>query len=109
MSLHSPNSTTSRRVLLFQLITTGEAHSPVVAAWSEKALEEAVKEEDDKEDAMWKLKWTYAGSPYYCSGEQYFREVERFFSSRPDIWKLENLERTEEFEFRLRAMEKAMR
>jgi hypothetical protein len=38
------------------LITTGEAHAPVIAAWSEEALEQAVGEADDPDIALWDLK-----------------------------------------------------
>lgn len=92
----------------FSLITTGEAHSPVVAAWSEEALEEAVKGEDDKDDARWGLKWSYADSPYYCFGEEYFQEAEHLFSKRPDIRQLDGVERTRELSFRFGVMEEAV-
>ena len=90
------------------LITTGEAHSPVLAAWSEEALEEAVKNEVDKEDARYGLKWSYADSPFYCFGEDRFTQVNNLFEKRPDIHSLDDNARNAEYELRLRAMESAI-
>ena len=96
------------RFYYFSLITTGEAHSPVVAAWSYEALQEAVEGESDVKDAIWGLKWSYADSPYYCFGEEYFKNVELLFGQRPDIRLLSGQERKDEFDLRLRAMEEAI-
>jgi hypothetical protein len=65
------------------LITSGEIHPPVLAAWSQEALEDAVKDEADQEDARWGLKWSYADSPFFCFGEEHFVEVKRLFDLRP--------------------------
>jgi len=90
------------------LITTGEAHPPVIAAWSKEALEEAVKDQTDQEDARWGLKWSYADSPFYCFGEEYFEDVRDLFRKRPDIRSLGDREREAEYDLRLGAMESAI-
>lgn len=58
------------------LITTGEAHPPVLAAWSRGALT-AAAEAADADDARWGLKWSYADSPYFGFGDAHFGEVRR--------------------------------
>lgn len=92
----------------FSLITTGEAHPPVIAAWSHEALAAAIAERSDRDQAASWLKWSYADSPYFCFGETYFAKVQELFRSRPDIRFLSDAEREEEFELRLRAMENAV-
>jgi hypothetical protein len=92
----------------FSLITTGEGHSPVVAAWSREALEKAVANSADIEDAVWGLKWSYADSPYYCFGEKHFQKVNDLFAARPKMSELVGQERVKEFTWRMQAMEKAM-
>lgn len=96
------------RFYYLSLVTTGEAHPPVLAAWSEEALEEAVKGTDDRNDARWGLKWSYADSPFYCFGEHHFEHVNRLFDLRPDIHSLDGEERIAEYGLRLRAMEEAL-
>jgi hypothetical protein len=90
------------------LITTGEAHPPVLAAWSEEALEETVRNEADKEEARWGLKWSYADSPFFCFGEEHFSHVKELFSLRPDIHSLDDNKCKAEYDLRLRAMESAL-
>jgi hypothetical protein len=65
------------------LITTGEALSPNLTAWSVEALDEAVRNTGEKDDHQVRveLKWSYADSPYYCYGEQYFDEVKDSFDA----------------------------
>jgi hypothetical protein len=92
----------------FSLITTGEAHAPVIAAWSDEALEEAVKNEVDKENAKWGLKWSYADSPFYCFGEDHFSEVNRLFSLRPIVYGLTDDKWKSEVILRMGAMEQAI-
>jgi len=96
------------RYYYLSLITTGEAHSPVIAAWSEEALEQAVSEADDPDIALWDLKWSYADSPLYCFGEQYFSHVNELFDARPNIRDLAADDRDAEFALRLTAMEDAL-
>lgn len=83
------------------IITSGHAHPPTLTAWSVEALErEAAK--CGSAEARWQLEWSYADSPYFMYGDEYFGEVRRLFSLRPDTGQ------EEEFELRLRAMEAAM-
>jgi len=95
-------------------ITTGEAHPPILAAWSEEALEEAVRNEvdsrrrPDKEDARWGLKWSYADSPFCCYGSEHFERVNHLFAMRPGIDSLDASAWEAEYDLRLRAMETAL-
>lgn len=91
------------------LITTGEAHPPVLSAWSSQALDAAVAGAADPEDARWGLKWSYGQSPYFCYGDTYFGEVRRLFELRPRMSpEMSSEERHAEYELRLRAMEVAL-
>lgn len=89
------------------LITDGGAHTPILSAWSYEALErESLKEKDPKE-AKYYLKWSYADSPYFAYGEEFFDEVKEFFNKRP--MPLDNDdEYMKEYQIRLNSMEKAM-
>ena len=91
------------------LVTTGEAFCPFVSAWSIESLERAVENADDKEDAIWGIKWSYADSPYLDYGSQHFAAVKRMFSLRPSISSLTGELWQAEFDLRLEAMEMAMK
>jgi hypothetical protein len=83
------------------LVTTGEAHSPILSAWSTEALNKY----NDID-----IKWSYADSPYFNYGKEYFEKVNRLFSLRPLM--NENMtenEWNEEYNLRLNAMENAMK
>ena len=99
----------AERFYYFALTTTGEAHSPVVSAWSVEALDAAVENEGHNRALRSTLKWSSVDSPYYAFGEHHFREVAELFSRRPSVHGLGLSERTEEVEFRMRAMENAIR
>lgn len=85
------------------LLTTGEGLPPCISAWSWEALERVgmIHGLDYAKD----VKWSYADSPYYAFGDNYFENVKRLFYDRENIHKLDE----EEFEFRLQAMEEAMK
>ncbi len=83
------------------LITSGEAHSPYLVAWSEEALAEAITAEENPNEAREELKWSYADSPYCFFGEEHFKGVNDLFSRRPDVSQ-------KEYEIRLQAMERAI-
>lgn len=92
------------------LVTTGEAHAPVVTAWSEEALRNEVSSEPDAESAMAALRWSPADSPFYAFGEAHFENVRDFFAQRPPLtWALSEAQWDAEYDFRLEAMEEAMR
>ena len=84
------------------LATTGEAHPPVLSAWSREALN-AVPIADRPS-----LKWSYADSPYYDFGEAYFGIVEAAFEKRPSLDSLSENARDAEVCSRLAAMEEAI-
>lgn len=90
------------------LATTGEALPPVLSAWSIEAIEAAVKGENDREDAIRGLKWSYADSPYFDFGSAYFSHVRDLFFLRPDIPRENHDARQIEYDFRLDAMEFAL-
>ncbi len=95
----------------FSLITSGEAHSPIVSAWSWEALDRATASDPDPEKAKAELKWSYADSPYMGFGENdFFRPVVAAFSKRPPMqydWPKETWQK--EYDFRFSAMEEALR
>ena len=86
----------------FSLITTGEAHAPVLSAWSREKLA-AVPEADRS-----LVKWSYADSPYFDFGSEEFGEVRELFDQRPDMHSLEGESRFSEYEERLAIMEQAL-
>ena len=90
------------------LITTGEALCPVLSAWSQEALEREVQGEPNREELLDYLKWSYADSPYFAYGEEFFEAVKRTFIER---WRELSTaeERIAEIEVRLNSMEQAMR
>ena len=91
------------------LITTGEAHPPVLTAWSREALDATAAAATDSEDARLGLKWSYGESPYFCYGDAHFGEVRRLFGLRPRVDVAMTPEgRSAEYELRLRAMEGAL-
>ena len=89
------------------LVTSGEAYSPVVAAWSKEALSAAMARPQGGSDPD-DLKWSYADSPYYCYGKEHFSRVEELFNARPQIDSVEDVAWLAEYELRLRAMEAAL-
>lgn len=91
------------------LVTTGEAHAPVVSAWSYEALDAALAGETNPEEARLALKWSYADSPYHGFGNEYFATVNALFSARPRLTsELSSAEWAAEYQLRLDAMEAAM-
>jgi len=90
------------------LITTGEALSPFVSAWSLQALERKIGRMTNL-DAIRYTKWSYADSPYMCFGEEYFTRVEMLFSQLPVMdYYLDEKEWIKRYDFRLKAMELAL-
>ncbi|MBQ7776584.1 MAG: DUF4303 domain-containing protein [Lachnospiraceae bacterium] len=89
------------------LITSGEGLCPVISAWSKEALERVAAEEDDVEEAKYYLKWSYAESPYFAYGEEYFADVNKVFLERMRKLTTEK-ERDSEGQLRIDAMERAM-
>jgi hypothetical protein len=83
------------------LVTTEEAHSPILSAWSTEAFN---KYNDIN------IKWSYADSPYFNYGKEYFDKINKLFSLRPLLNEntTEN-EWNEEYNLRLNAMENAMK
>jgi uncharacterized protein DUF4303 len=64
------------------LVTTGEALSPAISAWSYEALEIAAQATAHSQRARRELKWSYADSPYFPVGEKHFAGVRALFSLR---------------------------
>lgn len=91
------------------LITTGEALSPFIVAWSHEALERYLSENNCDESDIGFIKWSYADSPYLDFGGEYFSRVKELFLQRPEInYSTSEKEWGKEFELRLNSMEKAM-
>ena len=86
----------------FTLITTGEAHAPIVSAWSREKL--ALIPEAERQ----MVKWSYADSPYFDYDSEGFDEVRDLFAQRPNMLLLPEHLRHLEYEERLSAMESAL-
>ncbi|MGC7560399.1 DUF4303 domain-containing protein [Pasteurella sp. PK-2025] len=82
------------------LITSGEAYSPILSAWSHEALSQQASSEEEKI----LIKWSYADSPYTMYKNDFFYEVEEIFNRRD-----KNNISVEEFNFRINAMTEAMK
>lgn len=92
-------SSSTETFYYFALITSGEAHAPVLSAWSYEKLKTV------PEDQQPLVKWSYADSPYFDFGSEYFAEVRRLFEQRPSLLTMDDASRTAEYELRLSAME----
>jgi hypothetical protein len=88
------------------LMTTEEALPPFISAWSWEALE---RKAGNRTDEFEVLKWSYADSPYYNYGTEYFKEVRELFAKRPNIYDLDDELYDKEFDLRLSAMELAIK
>lgn len=88
------------------LLTTGEAFSPVIAAWSKEALAAWVA---GSTIPGYVPKWSFAECPYYAFGESHFVPVQELFESRTvNIDSVDELWSTE-YDIRLESMVEAMR
>lgn len=87
------------------LITTGEAHAPNLCAWSYEKLNELSAGDPE---ARRELKWSYADSPFYCYGEEYFDLVRRLFDQRPGMDASSSEQWLAEYTTRVDAMVEAM-
>lgn len=86
------------------LVTTGEAHVPFLSAWSWEALNRYTDEE------IQTIKWSYADSPYYLYGENFFQKVKELFQQRPAMTTdMSDKEWEDEFNLRINAMETALK
>lgn len=88
------------------LITSGDVLAPSLTAWSKEALENELSKNEGIERLD--IKWSYADSPFFPVGEQYFDAVRRLFESRPKLDPNDSEQWEDEFQFRMRAMEAAM-
>ncbi|RKI38634.1 DUF4303 domain-containing protein [bacterium D16-51] len=92
------------------LITDGEGHCPVISAWSQEALERILEEEaepdEDMETVRLEYKWSYADSPYYAYGEEFFEEIKELFDDGMED--LDDEQAEEEVNLRIEAMERVM-
>jgi hypothetical protein len=87
------------------LVTTEEAHPPIISAWSWEA-QEAIAKSISKEEAEW-LKWSYADSPYFNYGAENFEMVRKLFYERePDL--TDEVKWQKEIDLRINAMVLAM-
>lgn len=89
------------------LLTTEEGFSPIISAWSWEALNRLLKKHPQKYIDI--IKWSYADSPYYNFGSDYFNCVRQAFNNRLTIDQLDDISWNRELKFRLNAMEIAMR
>ena len=90
------------------LITTGEAHTPIISAWSKEALAHSLGDNPTPEDVLF-MKWSYADSPFCSYGQEYFNKVNELFEKCPRLTpELSDDEWSFEFNRRLESMEIAM-
>lgn len=89
------------------LITTGEGLCPIISAWSEEALERVASKEEDIEETKDYLKWSYADTPYFAYGEEFFEDVDKIFLERMDKLTTEK-EIDREIQIRINSMERVM-
>ena len=91
----------------FSLITNGEGHAPQFVAWSKEALDIVVAREGD-EDLIWDYRWSYAESPYYRYGNEYYAPVRELWATRGELDPVDEEEWELEVGFRIGAMVDAM-
>lgn len=60
------------------LVTTGEGNCPYISAWSWQALKNFMEHGEVPPEEIIEYKWSYADSPYYAYGWEYFEEVEEY-------------------------------
>jgi len=88
------------------LITSGDAQSPTLTAWSQEALNSELKKIEDAD--VLDLKWSYADSPFFPVGENYFADVEQLFNARPHLDPNDLKQWQDEYNLRLSSMEQAI-
>jgi hypothetical protein len=89
------------------LLTTEDGLAPFISAWSIEALERLANEHSIEYAKV--RKWSYADSPYYNFGGEYFQTVKQLFNQRPNIDELNDDSWAKELSIRLSAMEIAMK
>ncbi len=93
------------------LITDGLGNWPFLMIWTKEALERALEDEEDPEEARYYIEWSYADSPYLAYGEKYFDKVkEIIYDKRAEFndSALDFEELDKEFQLRINSMEKVM-
>ncbi|WP_422507811.1 DUF4303 domain-containing protein [Stenotrophomonas sp. GZD-301] len=90
-------------------VMTEEGHAPFLSAWSEEALAGAVGESGDGPEVAADLKWSYADSPYVDFGSEHTEKLRASFLAGPNLQDLSVDEWEREIEFRMDAVEQAVR
>ena len=91
------------------LITTGEGLSPCLTAWSYEALDRERKIMGDDQEDILMFKWSYADSPYFNFGSEYFLKVKEIIENRPQLnFEMTTKQWLAEFDIRINSMEKAL-
>lgn len=91
------------------IAVTGDCNSPAISAWSFEALAREYAGRKDRLKSILSIKWSYADSPYFPVGEAHFDQVRQQLGARPNWMNLSDPEWDIEFEFRINAMEAALR
>lgn len=100
----------NERFYYVTLTTSGDAVWTGLSAWSVEALDRAAAGSADLEHERNMLKWSYADSPYCLFGEAHFAHCNQLFIERGDSSDFSTDEEWfEEYDFRLDAMEQALR
>lgn len=90
------------------LLVTGEGYAPTISAWSWEALNRECAKQA-AEHLRGELMWSYADSPYYAFGKEFFLPVQHHLSLRPSIDELSDEEWDKEWQDRMLAYERAMK
>ena len=89
------------------LITDGEGHCTIISAWSYEALER-VTSSIESQEVKEEYKWSYADSPYFAYGEEYFEDLKNMWEEHLEL-ELDDDEFYEEVEIRIDIMEEVMK
>ncbi len=95
----------------FSLILSDATTCPYLVAWSKEALERAVDGEEDSEEEKSMLKWSYADSPYYAYGKEFYTKVEEIIYEKREhlmAFDLSDEDFEQELILRLNSMEQVM-
>ncbi len=88
------------------LVTTGEAHAPILIAWSRQAL---MRASNGDASTVAALKWNHAETPYFAFAEDCFDSVRSEFLRRPAMDPFCEASWEKEYQFRIDAMMHALK
>ncbi len=92
------------------LITDRLGNWPFLTICTKESLNRMLETEDDIEEALYYLKWSYADSPYLAYGAEYFDKVKDIISKRSHLIdsSVDDEQFEKEFQLRLKSMEQVI-